>query len=293
MSTEKNSLTIRAPYQGARIAFATMHQKERALAPLFKSYCKAELFVPAHLDTDAFGTFSGDIPRRGTMGEVALAKARLGMKQTGLPYGLASEGSFGPHPLFPIGKAGLELLAFVDDVRGITIFESFIDDSPCFEHCEVSSLDEAEPFLERVRFPQTALMVSPHARAQGSELFKAIWTKSELIGAFERSILLSETGSVIIRTDMRAHCNPRRMEAIAKAGQKLVQKLTSICDACGSPGFGVTKPAPGLPCQWCSEPTSLPSGRILACVHCAHVQYEPRTDGLSTAEPRYCYSCNP
>ena len=293
MQADKNKTAIRAPYQGTRIAFSTMHRKEQALAPLFKSVCGAELIVPPDLDTDAFGTFSGDIPRHGTMGEVALAKARLGMEKAGLPYGLASEGSFGPHPLFPIGVAGIELLAFVDDIRRIVIFETFVDENPCFDHIEVSELDEADGFLERIGFPQTAVMVSPQANPYGSDVVKAIWTYSDLVLAYQRVRQLSVSQSILIRTDMRAHCNPSRMRAITRAGEKLVHRLNSICSQCGNPGFGVSKSAPGLPCRWCCDSTSLPSGRIFSCVSCSHVQFEPRADNLTTADPKYCYSCNP
>ncbi len=47
--------------------------------------------------------------------ETAVAKARLGMRQLGLPHGIASEGSFGPHPLVPFLAASTELIVLVDD----------------------------------------------------------------------------------------------------------------------------------------------------------------------------------
>jgi len=64
--------------------------------------------VPAGLDTDGLGTFTGEVERPAPPRETALLKARLAIETTGLPRALASEGSFGPHPA----------LGFVPAVRG-------------------------------------------------------------------------------------------------------------------------------------------------------------------------------
>jgi hypothetical protein len=83
-----------------------MHRKEEAVAPALLSTLGL-LVVPARgLDTDQLGTFSGEVPREGSMLDVAMRKARLGMSATGLPLGIASEGTFGPHPAIPFFPAG-------------------------------------------------------------------------------------------------------------------------------------------------------------------------------------------
>ncbi len=89
-----------ARYAPGRVAPATKHRKELALAPAFREHLQATLVVP-NLDTDALGTFSGEVPREGTALETAPRKCRLGMQAADLPRGLASEGSLGPHPLIP------------------------------------------------------------------------------------------------------------------------------------------------------------------------------------------------
>jgi hypothetical protein len=105
-----------------------MHGKEQAIAPVFLAILNVIVAPAEGVDTDALGTFSGETPRRGTMLETAIAKARLGIERARLPFGIASEGSFGPHPLFPIIPAGFELLALVDDERGTTVHESLVID---------------------------------------------------------------------------------------------------------------------------------------------------------------------
>src|SRR6202012_948723 len=51
------------PYTHKRIGLATIHSKERAIAPPFRRLMGAEVIVPPNLDTDVLGTFSGEVPR--------------------------------------------------------------------------------------------------------------------------------------------------------------------------------------------------------------------------------------
>jgi hypothetical protein len=90
------------PYHKRIIALATKHQKEMAIAPSFQRLLGASIIVPNGIDTDLFGTFSGEIEREGTMLEVVKKKARLAIKVSGHPLALASEGSFGTDPSCPL-----------------------------------------------------------------------------------------------------------------------------------------------------------------------------------------------
>lgn len=76
---------------------STMHAKEAAFDSAAKSL-GAQLIVPHGMDTDAFGTFTGEIKRQGDMREAAIAKARAGMSKAGCSIGMASEGSFARFP---------------------------------------------------------------------------------------------------------------------------------------------------------------------------------------------------
>lgn len=106
------------PCLGRQASLATRHAKEQALALPMRFELGLELAVPPDLDTDALGTFCGEVARQGTPAQVCLRKARLGMAATGLPLGVANEGSFGPHPSVPCIAAGIEMMTFVDDERG-------------------------------------------------------------------------------------------------------------------------------------------------------------------------------
>ena len=109
-------------YRGCVIVFGTLNGKERQVAPAFANVLGARLFAPPALDTDQFGTFTGNIPRTLTPLEAARAKTRLAITATGHPYGLASEASYGPMP--GIGWPGHEeILLFLDDTRGLEIVQ--------------------------------------------------------------------------------------------------------------------------------------------------------------------------
>ena len=83
-----------------------MHGKQIALQETFAAI-GVKLKLPADLDTDQFGTFSGEVPRRGTMEEAARAKLATAMRETGISAGLVSEGAYGAHPVIPFAAASL------------------------------------------------------------------------------------------------------------------------------------------------------------------------------------------
>ena len=84
-----------------RAVLATRHGKgpafARALSPL-----GMEVVLADAVDTDAFGTFSGERPRTLSALDTAQAKARAALGSGSWALGLASEGTYGPHPEAPV-----------------------------------------------------------------------------------------------------------------------------------------------------------------------------------------------
>ena len=99
-------MTSRHPYAHERIALATIHDKDRAVAPPFRRVLGAEVVVAADINTDTLGTFSGDIPRPGPLVETCLTKAEMAFAATGLDCAIASEGSYGPIERLPLNQIG-------------------------------------------------------------------------------------------------------------------------------------------------------------------------------------------
>lgn len=109
-------------YAGAVIAMGTMHGKEHQVAPPFAAVLGAQVVAPPGIDTDQFGTFTGEVTRTAAPSAAATAKARQAMRAVGVPYGLASEASY--DSWFAALAVHEEILVFVDDVRGFRIVES-------------------------------------------------------------------------------------------------------------------------------------------------------------------------
>jgi hypothetical protein len=255
----------------------------------------AELFVPTGIDTDTLGTFSGEVARVGTMGEVATVKARLGMAKAGLSIGLASEGSYGPHPQIPFVAVGMELIVLVDDQRQLTVFESLVDEAPSFFQTSARPSEDLSIFLERALFPAHALIVEPNVVAAGARrpIAKGVRELSVLTEAIALAAAASEDGIARVQSDMRAHMNPSRMATLAKLARKLSYRLCTTCPACAAPGYGLIGTQSGLPCAWCGQPTGLAKGELFGCARCGEREVHPRSDGLCSAEPGHCAHCNP
>ena len=130
-----------------------MHGKEAVISPAFRKRLGLRVETPKGLDTDALGTFTGEIARIGTIRETSIAKARLGMTTMGISIGIASEGSYGPHPHIPFIAGGIELMVVVDDDRGIVVCEHLIDDAPVYDHVITAEIGDIISFLDRICFP--------------------------------------------------------------------------------------------------------------------------------------------
>lgn len=284
----------RQPYAGERAVLATMHGKDSVITPILLDSSGLIVETATGVDTNTLGTFTGETPRVGGIRDAAIAKARLGMAASRLQIGIASEGSYGPHPAVPFLAGGVELMVLVDDVRGSIIAEHLIEDAPNYGHATVTCRSELDSFLRRHRFPEHALIVKPNRpKLQHELIHKGIRDDQALAGAVAACAVASTDGKAFVQTDMRAHMNPARMASIARLARKFGARLASICPACGVPGFGQVDVETGLPCEWCDTPSSLVTHDIFGCTACAFRESRLRRDGRTHADPGDCARCNP
>ena len=281
------------PYRGCTVVLATKHHKEKVLGPPLRDAVGLEMCVPDGLDTDLLGTFSGEVERQGSPREVALHKARLGMRMAGKNLGLASEGSFGPHPQMLFLPSDHELLAFVDETRDIVVIQQATSLQTNYAQVTAKTVDELNDFLAKVQFPSHGLVVRPHSGRQPEWLFKGIQEIPALQDAVVRCARVSEDGLAEVETDMRAHMNPMRQQVLRELGMSLGRRLATLCPQCQTPGWGLIRVVPGLPCEWCGEATELIAEEIQGCPRCTYQESGPRTDGLRTAPAAQCSWCNP
>ena len=279
--------------KGTRAVLATMHGKERAIAPLAARFLGFDVVVAEELDTDRFGTFSRDVERLGTPRDAARAKIAAAFRLDGeARVGIASEGSFGPHPSLPFAALDRELVLMVDRASGRELVGHHATMATNFAHQMVTEVGAGLAFAAKSGFPAHGVIVMGVLEGQPAPqlaLFKSIETVADLAAALERTIALN--GAAHIETDMRAHRNPRRMRAIRRAMVDLVRRSRSLCPNCAWPGFAMTGRTYGLPCRWCASLTHLARAEVWTCEGCGHS--EERPVAATTADPKHCEECNP
>jgi len=280
------------PFDGQRAAIATMHGKERVVAPIMEQWFGLRLERAEDIDTDALGTFTGEIERKGGMLDAARAKARLAIERTGAPFGLGSEGAFGPHPVVPILASGLELMVFIDSDSNHEIAVHRRTRTN-FNSTFVSPGRDLSDFLARVGFPEHAVIVRPEKSDLRSAVVKGIVEREVLQGAIESMAAISASGRALVQTDMRAHLNPTRMKAIRHVAKALALRVARLCPVCGSPGFGLSDVKRGLPCRECGSPTDLIQAEVHACGRCGNQEHRRQRPMTVRADPMWCNLCNP
>ena len=269
---------------------ASNHRKELAIQPLLERELKLECFTLALIDTDQFGTFSGEIERTQSPLDTLKAKCNLGFKLTGCDLVLATEGSFGPHPDLPFCSAHDELMLLMDFKHNRSYSARILTTETNFQGKKILKVEELIKFCESIDFPNQAIILR---NDEQSMLFlkKGINDWDELATAF--NVCLRKHGTVFVETDMRAMHNPPRMKQIELLTQNLIDKIKVLCPSCEMPGYGVATISPGLPCQICETPTSSVLKHVLRCESCFFQEEKYFPNGRETEDPTFCPACNP
>ncbi len=275
------------PYHGRQAALATKHGKLAQIAPVVRDSVGLDV-VHVDVDTDMFGTFTGEVQRPGDALQTVIAKAEAAAHAGSLSLGLASEGSFGPHPGIPFVAANLEIVVLVDLDAGCHIAEQILTTDTNFAHVRLTPDQPTDDFAQSVGFPSHALVVQPSV-GQG-KIIKGIRDPAELRAAIITSASVSPDGQALVQTDMRAHCNPTRQIQIVEATNRLAKRLVALCPKCGVPGWGVVDSKGGLPCELCGWPTNLTLTIIEGCAACS---YREAHDIDELAIASQCPMCNP
>lgn len=278
------------PYFQREISLATKHEKLKLVKPAFDKYVDCKLFE-ANVDTDVLGTFTGEIERTHPPLETAVKKARLGMKISGSRIGIASEGSVSPDRNIPFLNSNVEWLVLVDDEREIVISKAYRSFDICAATIKALPGEDLTPFLKKADFPNHALIVRPES-GSAPESIKGIRDIDVLSQAIKKISSTSQSGYVVIESDLRAMCSPSRQRNIEKAAELLALRVSQLCPGCGAPGWGCVEYERGVRCSACgtlNEPAL--RQEKLGCVACEYVEL-----GKVLAEdidPANCINCNP
>lgn len=277
-------------FGGRTVIIATKHKKDRVIAPLLIKHLNIGSFTPFDLDTDVFGTFSGEIERLQTPLEAARSKCELAMNSFGYDLALANEGSFGPHPEIGFLPVNEELLLFVDKKNNLEVMVLHRTMNTNFSGTVVTSEQELQSFADAAQFPSHALILRKN-KEETIDLQKGIVDSELLFSTFK--MLMQRYGEVFVETDMRALYNPTRMQVIAEAAEKLLVKIKSCCPSCERPGFGVVEVVAGLPCAACGADTRAVKAHVYRCATCLFEELKPLPNDKEFEDPGGCDYCNP
>ena len=277
-------------FKGRKLLIASMHEKENAIAPILEKALGVYCYTGIKINTDAFGTFSGEVKRTSSVLSVLREKCNVAMQTNHSDLCVASEGSFGQYPYFPSVSCDEEFVILVDQTNKIEVVAKELSLSTNFNAAEINNYQELRMFAKSVKFPSHGLILRK-AKNDFEDVFKGIVRWDSLQNTF--NFLLAKYQKVYVETDMRAMYNPTRMKVIRKATQKLVKKLKTGCPNCQFPGFEVSEVVDGLPCNLCSNPTQSTLKYIYQCKKCSFQKEELYPKGKQQENPMYCNFCNP
>jgi hypothetical protein len=277
-------------FKDRTLVIATMHGKEKVIAPLLEQALGVKIIIPQNFDTDQYGTFSGEIEREVDPVEAARIKANAACQLYRCDLAIASEGSFRSHPSLFFVPAEDEIIVFVDIINGIEIKAREVSTKTNFDGGLFENWEKAKAFALAVQFPSHGLIIRKE-KEDTAHLLKGIHTWVELEDVC--SGYLKKFGQVFLETDMRAMNNPTRMDVIETTTKKLVEKILRQCPKCDLPGFDVAEVVTGLPCKLCGFPTNSIWYYIYKCAKCRFKEKEMYPHGIKLEEPKYCDNCNP
>jgi hypothetical protein len=284
------NLPLQHPYFRQEILLTTKHNKFSSVAPAFQELL--EMTVIEHVaDTDLLGTFSGEIERTLTASQTAIAKAKIGLAETGKTLGLASEGTIGADSRIGFLNSDVEILALVDLERGIEILERFRSFDITAVKIVARPGENLDAFFKQADFPNHRLIARPN-KALRQVAIKGLATETEVQEAVKFCSTESQDGLVVIESDLRAMYSPSRQKNIAQASKLLAARVLAQCPDCLSPGWGKVDIERGLPCSDCQTDSEFAVKReIFGCVSCQH--REPGELLAKFASPSQCHVCNP
>ena len=277
-------------FNNRTLLIASMHGKEKAIAPLMEKALGVQCIVPDVYDTDQFGTFTGEVERTLSPVETLRKKCLDAMELYNMDLAIANEGSFGAHPALYFVPADEELMIMIDRKNDLEIIVKHISTNTNFAGQAVSTWEDLASFAQKVGFPEHSLILRKEKDAKEA-IFKNIKDEQALKKYFNQ--LFQEHGKAFVETDMRAMNNPTRMQVIKETTEKLIKTIQSTCPNCNCPGFTIKEYKEGLPCEWCNRPTKSIQSVLYECKKCAHQKEEWYPKKKQKEDPQYCDYCNP
>jgi hypothetical protein len=277
-------------FRNRKLIIAAKHSKEQVIAPLLEKAFGINCFVNKNFDTDTLGTFTGEIEREHDPISTLRKKCLMAMELSNCDLGVASEGSFGPHPSMFFVSANDEFLIFIDKKNELEVIVRELSTETNFNGREIASKKDLIDFSNTINFPSHGIILRK-SKNDTKHIIKNISSTDELKKAF--NLLYKKFKSVYAETDMRAMFNPSRMAVIETTARKLVDTLNYSCPQCNIPGFAVKEVKRGLKCKLCSSPTNSTLSFIYSCQKCQFKKEALYPHKKTSEDPMHCDFCNP
>jgi len=267
------------------VGVTTMHGKELQISQGFKDFLNWEV-VAVDIDTDSFGTFTGDVPRPLSPKETAKAKCLAGIEASGITRMIASEGTFAPHPAMPFITLNTEILVFIDIENQLEIYQTHSSTEVVAFKETITSTTDFERLAIATDLPNHALVLRDDSEPP-RVYAKGITDLDQLRESMPDKV----QSPLIVETDFRAMVNPTRQKSITACARLLAQKLATQCQSCGSIGWGIVDYERGLPCSDCGARANREvSAEVFGCPKCNHRE---KRFVEALASPSNCDFCNP
>ena len=251
----------------------TKHAKQQVIAPILNEELGLHVSVATKVDTDEFGTFSGEVERPDTQYNTAKLKILKAFKlYPKAEIAIASEGAFAPHPDSSFIPLNTEIILLIDRKNHLEISAKYLSLSVNVKEETISTMEEGWAFARVIGFPETGVILKTTDKNNKPVVVKDATTNAALENALRSLLQDSMDGKVTMQTDMRAHHNPVRMENIRLATIELLKKIQSVCTKCNTPGFDIKVLIKGLPCSICNSRTQSTLSHIYECKKCKHQQ---------------------
>jgi len=267
------------------VGVTTMHGKESQITQGFKDVLDWEI-VAVDIDTDSFGTFTGDVPRPLSPKETARAKCLAGIEASGITRMIASEGTFSPHPMMPFLTLNTELLVFVDKENDLEVFQTYSSTEVIAFKETINADADLDRLVLAADLPNHALILRDDSEPP------RVYAKGVVnLDQLRESMPVKVDRPLILETDFRAMFNPSRQINITECAKLLAQRLATKCQSCDSIGWGIVDYEKGLPCSDCGARANREvSAEVFGCPKCNHRE-KRLVDAL--ASPSNCDFCNP
>lgn len=262
------------------------------MTPILQKCLGIKLYRCDKINTDIYGTFTGEIPRIDSMLATARIKAKEAVLRSNCAIGIGSEGAFGPDPHFPFIASGVEIILLYHKK---TDHEIYVQKKTQTNYSYLIIRPDEDPsfFLAKIGFPSHAVIIRPEDSTNTSDYIKGVNDPKLLFDSIRYLSRRSKTGRVFIQTDMRAHFNPTRLSMISKLTKHLALRVLRLCPLCGFPGFGKMDVLRGLPCSECGTLTSSIKADVYTCQRCYYtLTRHVRSDSFQV-DPKFCHYCNP